>query len=65
MIRIIAIAVAALALLLVAFLLFNKKQKPWNEMTADEQKRKKVLVAGGLAVFIAGLLTALLSGKKK
>jgi len=65
MIRIIAIAVAALSFLLVVFLLFNKKQKPWNEMTQDEQKRKKVLVAGGLAVFIAGLLTALLAGKKK
>jgi len=65
MIRIIAISVAALALLLVAFLIFNRKQKPWNEMTEEEQKRKKVLVAGGLAVFIAGLLTALLAGKKK
>jgi len=65
MIRIIAIVVAALALILVAFLLFSKNQKPWNQMTEEEQKRKKALVAGGLAVFIAGLLTALLAGKKK
>lgn len=65
MIRIIAIAVAALALLLVAFLLFSKKQKPWNEMTGEEQQRKNVLVTGGLAVFVAGLITALLAGKKK
>jgi uncharacterized membrane protein YfcA len=65
MIRIIAIAVAVLALLLVAFLLFSRKQKPWNSMTEEEQRRKKVLVTSGLAVFVAGLLTALLAGKKK
>ncbi len=65
MIRIIAIAVAALALVLVVFLLFSRKQKPWNQMTEEEQQRKKVLVTSGLAVFVAGLLTALLAGKKK
>ena len=65
MIRIIAIVVAGLALLLVAYLLFSKNQKPWNNMSDEEQKRKKVLVASGLAVFVAGLLTALLAGKKK
>jgi len=65
MIKIIAIVVAALALLLVAYLLFGKSQKPWNNMSDEEQKRKKVLVASGLAVFVAGLLTALLAGKKK
>ncbi len=65
MIRIIAIAVAAIALILVVILLFSKSQKPWNEMTNDEQKRKKMLVAGSLGLFIAGLATALLTGKKK
>jgi NADH:ubiquinone oxidoreductase subunit 6 (subunit J) len=65
MIRIIALAVAAIALILVVIMLFGKSQKPWNEMTNDEQKRKKVLVAGSLGLFIAGLITALLTGKKK
>jgi uncharacterized membrane protein YfcA len=65
MIRIIAIVFAALALLVVAFLLFSKKQKPWDQMTEEEQNRKKVLVTSGLAVFVAGLLTALLAGKRK
>jgi hypothetical protein len=66
MIRIIAlILISLLALGFVLFLLFSKRQKPWNEMTEQEKNRKKLLVAGGTAVFIAGIISAVLLGKKK
>lgn len=66
MTRIIILLIISLSALgLVLFLLFNKKQKPWDQMTDEEQNRKKVMVAGGLTVFIAGIISALLLGKKK
>ena len=64
MIRIIAILVSLTALCFVLILLFNKKQKPWNEMTEKEKKKKKILIASGSTVFLAGIITALLLGKK-
>jgi UDP-N-acetylmuramyl pentapeptide phosphotransferase/UDP-N-acetylglucosamine-1-phosphate transferase len=65
MIRITAIVVSLAALSVVFYLLFNRNQKPWYEMNEDEQKKKKIMIAGGLTVFLAGLITALLTGKKK
>jgi Na+/H+ antiporter NhaD/arsenite permease-like protein len=65
MIRIIVIAISLAALSFVIFLLFSKKQKPWNEMTEKEQKKKKIMIASGTTVFLAGIITALLLGKKK
>jgi hypothetical protein len=65
MVRIIVILVSAVALGLVLFLLFSKTQKPWNEMTENERKRKKLLIASGTSVFLAGLIATLLLGKKK
>jgi hypothetical protein len=65
MVRIIVIVITLAALMLVLYLLFSKKQKPWHEMTAYEKNRKKALVAGGLTVFAAGIITALILGKKK
>jgi hypothetical protein len=65
MVRIIAFTISFSALAFVLYLLFNKRQKPWNEMTEKEKKTKKVLVASGTTVFLAGLLTALFLGKKK
>jgi len=65
MVRIIAFTISFSALVFVLYLLFNKRQKPWNEMTEKEKKTKKVLVASGTTVFLAGLITALLIGKKK
>jgi uncharacterized membrane protein YfcA len=65
MVRIIAILVALAALLLIVYLVFSKNQRPWNELTAQEQNKKKLLVAGGISVFLAGIITALLAGKKK
>lgn len=62
---IIAILISLAALIFVLFLLFSKRQKPWNEMTENEQKKKKIMVAGGITVFISGLIAALLLGKKK
>jgi len=64
MIRIIAILVSLTALCFVLILLFSKKQKPWNEMTEKEKKKKKILIASGSTVFLAGIITALLLGKK-
>jgi uncharacterized membrane protein YfcA len=65
MVRIIAIIVALAALLLIGYLVFSKNQRPWNELSAQEQNKKKLLVAGGISVFLAGIITALLAGKKK
>jgi len=65
MIRLIAILVSVVALSFVLYLLFNRKQKSWNEMTEEEQKRKKIKIASGTTVFLAGVITALLTGKKK
>ena len=64
-IRIVAIIVSLAALAMVLWLLFGKGQKPWNEMTEQEQKKKKILVTGGILVFLAGVLTAVFAGKKK
>lgn len=66
MIRLVIVIVITLAALaFVLYLLFSKKQKPWNEMSQDEKNRKKVLVAGGLTVFIAGIISAIMMTKKK
>lgn len=65
MIRIIAILVSAAGLSLVLYMLFSKKQKPWNEMTEREQSKKKIMIASGTTVFLAGLLAALIIRKKK
>ena len=64
-IRLIAILVSLVALSFVLYLLFNRNQKSWNEMTDEEQKRKKIKIASGTTVFLAGVITALLTGKKK
>ena len=62
---VIVILIILSALGLVLYLLFSRKQKPWDQMTNEEQNRKKVLVAGGLTVFIGGVISALLMQKKK
>jgi hypothetical protein len=64
-IRIIAIVIALSALGMVIYLMSGKNQKPWDQMTDDEQKRKKTLVTGGIIVFLSGLLAAIFIGKKK
>jgi len=50
--------------IIVLYLLFNKRQKPWNEMTENEQKTKKIMLAGGTTVFLAGLIATYFLGKK-
>ena len=65
MIKVIAILISAGALFFVLFLLFSKTQKPWNQLTESEQRKKKIMIAGGTTVFLAGLLAALFLGKKK
>jgi uncharacterized membrane protein YfcA len=66
MVRLVIVIIITLAALaFVLYLLFSKKQKPWDQMTQDEKNRKKVLVAGGLTVFIAGIISAIMLTKKK
>ena len=65
MIRIIAILISLSAISLVLYLLFSKRQKPWNDMTEKEQKKKKIMIVSGTTVFLAGIIAALLLGKKK
>ncbi len=65
MLKVFALGISLVALIFVLVLLFNKKQKPWDQMTEEEKKKKKILVASGIAVFLAGLITALLVGRKK
>lgn len=60
----IALAVSLAALVFILYLVFNKRQKPWNEMSEKEKKTKKVLVSGGILVFLAGIAAALFLGKK-
>lgn len=62
---VIVILITLSALGFVLYLLLSKKQKPWDQMTSEEQNRKKVLVAGGLTVFIGGIISALMMSKKK
>jgi len=57
--------ISAGALGFVLFLLFSKMQKPWRELTYKEQKRKKILIASGTSVFLAGVIASFLLGKKK
>ena len=65
MIKIVVILISLAGLGLVLYLLLSTKQKPWNEMTAKEQKTKKIMIASGTTVFLAGLIAALFLGKKK
>jgi hypothetical protein len=65
MAQLIAFIISMAGLGLVLYLLFNKRQKPWNEMNETEQKKKKILIASGTTVFLAGLLASLFLGKKK
>jgi uncharacterized membrane protein YfcA len=65
MTRILLIVISLAALIFVLYLIFSKNQKPWNEMTEEEQRSRKKLVAGGIAIFLAGLITAFFTGKKK
>jgi hypothetical protein len=65
MIRIIVVSISLSALAFVLYLLFNKRQKPWNEMTEKEQKTKKIMIASGTTVFLAGLIASFYLGKKK
>jgi uncharacterized membrane protein YfcA len=65
MYRIIAILISLAALIFVLYMLFGRNQKQWDEMTDEEQKKRKVLIASGILVFFAGIITALFSGKKK
>ena len=65
MMKIIAFLISLAALSFVLVLLFSRKQKPWNEMTEKEQKKKKIMIASGTTVFLAGIIAALLPGKKK
>jgi hypothetical protein len=64
MIRIITILITLAALSFVLVLLLSKKQKPWSEMTEKEQKKKKILLASGTTIFLAGLVATYLLGKK-
>ena len=64
-IKVILFVVSFSALGLVLYILFGKNRKPWNEMTENEKRKNKALIAGGTAVFLAGLLAALTAGKKK
>lgn len=64
MFRIIAIIISLAALVFVLVLLFSKKQKPWNTLTENEKKNKKIMIASGTTVFLAGIITAFLLGKK-
>jgi Na+/H+ antiporter NhaD/arsenite permease-like protein len=65
MIKLIPILISVAALGFVLYIIFSKNQRPWNQMTEEEQKRKKVMFAGGLSVFIAGMLAAIFLGRKK
>lgn len=64
-VRIVSIVVALAALGLVLYLMLGKDQKSWYGMTEDEQRRKKILVSGGILVFLSGLFAAIFLGKKK
>ncbi|MBK9390990.1 MAG: hypothetical protein IPN68_12625 [Bacteroidetes bacterium] len=64
-IRIVAIVIALAALGMVLWLMFGKGQKSWDEMSENEQQRKKTLVTGGILVFLGGLMAAIFMGKKK
>jgi hypothetical protein len=64
MIKIITILITISGLALILYLLLSKDQKPWSELTPDERNMKKIKLAGGTLVFIAGLLS-LINGKKK
>jgi len=65
MTQLIALMVSMAGLGLVLYLLLSKRQKPWNEMTLMEQKKKKILIVSGTTVFLTGLLVSLFPGKKK
>lgn len=65
MTKLIVLGITLAALIFVLILLFSKRQKPWNELTSDEKKKKKILIASGTSVFLAGLIASFLLRKKK
>jgi len=44
---------------LAAGISIGKKQKPWSEMTEEEKGARKLLIAGGTALFVLGLVVFL------
>jgi len=65
MTKLIVLVITLAALIFVLILLFSKRQKPWNELTNDEKNKKKILIASGTSVFLAGLIASILLRKKK
>jgi Na+/H+ antiporter NhaD/arsenite permease-like protein len=66
MIRIvIPVIISLAALIFVLWLIFNKRQKSWDEMSEQERKRKKLMIFSGITVFIAGIASAIFLGKKE
>jgi hypothetical protein len=65
MTRIIVYFITLAALCFVLILIFSKNQKPWNEMSETEKKKKRIQIASGTTVFLAGIITSFLLRKKK
>lgn len=65
MIRIIVIVISLSALGFLIYLLFSKDQKPWYAMTEEQKRKKKIMIVSATTVFLAGLISTLLTGKKK
>jgi Na+/H+ antiporter NhaD/arsenite permease-like protein len=66
MVRIIVFAlICVAALIFVLWLLFNTRQKPWNEMTDEEKKKKKIKLFSGIAVFLTSLIALIVTGKNR
>ncbi|KON27477.1 hypothetical protein AC481_04930 [miscellaneous Crenarchaeota group archaeon SMTZ-80] len=37
----------------------GKNQKPWSELTEEEKKNRKLLIAAGFIIFVIGLIVFL------
>lgn len=61
----IPLIIALTALVFVLYIIFNKRQKKWEDMSPEDQKKKKVMIFSGIVVFLTGILTAFFLGRKE
>jgi Na+/H+ antiporter NhaD/arsenite permease-like protein len=61
---IIPLIISLTAIAIVVYLVFSRKHGNWDDMSADEKRKKKLMIFSGIAVFFTAIAAALSFNKK-
>lgn len=61
---IIPLIISLVAITIVQYLVFKRKETRWEDLSSEEKKKKKLMIFSGIAVFLAGIAAALSFNKK-